>query len=41
MADEEMAQGEHEAPELNDDVLEDVSGGLDDSNNNNNNNQDA
>jgi hypothetical protein len=37
MANEENVKGE-ESPELSDDILEDVSGGLDDMNNNNNNN---
>jgi hypothetical protein len=41
MADEEKVKGEQESPELSDDVLEDVSGGLDDVNNIYNNNKAA
>jgi len=39
MADEEKVKGEQESPELSDEVLEDVSGGVEDVNNIYNNNQ--
>ena len=41
MADQEKIKGENEGVELDDDVLEDVSGGDTTDNNNNNNNQPA
>jgi len=39
MADEEKVKGKTAGPELDDEVLEDVSGGVADESNNNNNNE--